>query len=110
MDLNIYNIIVRPCITSKAYMLNQGLNQLVLEVHVQANKPLIKEALKKLFNVEAEKICIVVVKGKARRAGRYTVQDKKRKKAIVTLKKGQSVDLGLQGSMNVANNDSASVA
>jgi large subunit ribosomal protein L23 len=93
MDLNIYTIIKRPRITSKAYRLNQVLKQLVLEVHPQANKPLIAEALKKLFNVEAEKIRIIVSKGKNRRSGRHIVTGITKKKAIVTLKKGYSVDL-----------------
>ncbi len=93
MDLDIYSIIRRPRITSKAYRLNQQLKQLVLEVHPQANKRLIAEALKKLFNVEADKIRIVVSKGKRRRAGRHIVHDKLEKKAFITLKEGYSVDL-----------------
>ena len=93
MDLSIYDIIKGPRITNKAYSLNQKLKQLVLEVHPMANKPMISEALKKLFNVEAEKICVIVSKGKFRRAGRHVFQGIKTKKAIVTLKEGQSVDL-----------------
>lgn len=106
MDLSIYDIIIRPRVTSKAYMLNQRLKQLVLEVHSEANKPLVKEALKKLFNVEAEKVRIIVSKGKYRRSGRYVFQDKKRKKAIVTLKEGYAVDLA--GFNNVAESQTAS--
>lgn len=99
MDLTIYDIIKGPRVTEKAYRLNQQLKQLVLEVHPAANKPLIAEALKKLFNVEAEKIGIVVIKGKKRRVGRHSTQGKKRKKAIITLKEGYSVDLmGLSNS------------
>lgn len=108
MDLTIYNIIKGPRITEKAYRLNQQLKQLVLEVHPHANKPLIAEALKKLFNVEAENISIIVQKGKRRRAGRFTVQGKKRKKAIVTLKEGQAVDL--MGLSTVASQETAPAA
>lgn len=93
MDLTLYDIIKGPRITQKAYRLNQQNKKLVLEVHPLANKPLIAEALKKLFNVEVEKIGIVVNKGKKRRAGRFYTIGKKRKKAIITLKEGQSVDL-----------------
>lgn len=92
MDLTIYNIIKGPKITEKAYRLNQNLKKLVLDVHVHANKALIAEALKKLFNVEASKIGIVNLKGKNRRVGRYKIQGKDRKKAIVTLKSG-NIDL-----------------
>ncbi len=98
MDLTLYDIIKGPRFTPKAYSLNQKSGKLVIEVHPKANKPLIAEALKKLFNVEAEKIGIIVVKGKKRRAGRFITEGKMRKKAVVTLKKGQSIDLmGLGG-------------
>lgn len=93
MDLNIYNVIQGPRITSKVYRLNKEFKQLVLQVHPQANKPMIAEALKKLFNVEAEKIRTIVSKGKYRRAGRHVFQGKTKKKAIITLKQGQSVDV-----------------
>lgn len=93
MDLSLYDIIKGPRVTQKAYRLNQKEKKLVLEVHPEANKPLVAEALKKLFNVEAEKIGIVVLKGKKRRSGRFYSVGKKRKKAIITLKEGQSIDL-----------------
>jgi large subunit ribosomal protein L23 len=94
MALNIYDIIRGPRVTEKAYQLNQRFKQLVLEVHPQANKPLIADALKKLFNVEAEKIRTVVLKGKVRHSrGRFTVRGKLRKKAYITLKEGYTMDL-----------------
>ncbi len=93
MDLTLFQVIRKPRITEKASALNQKAGKLVLEVHPQANKPLITEALKKLFNVDAEKIGIIVVKGKTRRSRRFLVKGKKRKKAIITLKKGQSIEM-----------------
>lgn len=90
MDLNLYDVIAKPRATSKVYRLNRKLQQIVLEVHPQANKPMIKEALKKLFNIEAEKVRTIMAKGKVRRSGRHQFQDKSRKKAIITLKKGQA--------------------
>lgn len=98
MDITIFDVIKRPHISTKAYILNQRLNQLVLEVHSAANKPLIAEALRKLFNVEAEKIRIIVSKGKNKRSGRNVFQESDYKKAIVTLAPGHSVDsmMGLE--------------
>lgn len=98
MDLTLYDIIKGPRITEKAYRLNQKSKQLVLEVHPKANKPLIAEALKKLFNVEVEKIGIINMKGKkrtvGRKTGRFSTIGKMRKKAIITLKEGQTpIDL-----------------
>ncbi len=93
MDLTLYDIIKGPRITEKAYRLNQHSKKLVLDVHPEANKPLIAQALKALFNVEAEKIGIVISKGKKRRVGRFSTVGVLRKKAIITLKEGQSLDL-----------------
>ncbi len=93
MALNIYEVIRGPWVTAKAYALNQILKQLVLEVHPHANKPMVKEALKKLFNVEAEDIQMVNVAGKLRRSKRSFVRSKSRKKAVVKLKEGYNVDL-----------------
>ena len=53
MDLNLYNVI-KARGYNKGYRMNQLLQQIVLEVHPRANKPLIKEALKKIFNLDVE--------------------------------------------------------
>lgn len=93
MELNIYEVIKGAWITTKAYDLNQKMKQLVLEVHPHANKPLIEQALRKLFNVEAESIRVGRVKGKKRRSGRQYVSGRLRKKAVITLIEGHSIDL-----------------
>ncbi len=93
MELSIYDIIRRPRISTKVYRLNQNLKQLVLDVHPEANKPLIAQALKVLFNVTAQKVRVVVSKGKFKRSGRHVFQGATRKKAYVTLKEGQSIDI-----------------
>lgn len=93
MDLNLYQIILGPIISDKAYKLNKQLSKLVLKVHPKANKPLVAEALEKLFNVKVKKVSIVVVKGKNRQVRRLTVTGALTKKAIVTLAEGYSLDL-----------------
>ena len=93
MDLSIYEVIKGPRMTSKAYQLDQSLDQLVLDVHPQANKPMIAQALKQLFNVEVESINVSVRKGKHKKAGRYSFVGKMTKKAVITLKPGYSVDI-----------------
>lgn len=98
LELSIYDIIRGPRMTEKAYKLNQVSKKLVLEVHPKANKLLIAEALKKLFNVEIEKIGTKVKKGKNKRTGRHVFKGKTSKEAIITLKEGYSVDL-----MNMVN-------
>jgi large subunit ribosomal protein L23 len=93
MDLTIYDIIKGPRITQKAIRLNQVYKQLVVDVHPQANKPMIVDALKKLFGVEVERLRVSISKGKRRRSGRHITVGVRKKKAIVTLKEGYSMDL-----------------
>ena len=109
MDLNIYEIIKKPRITTKAYMLNQRHKQIILDVHPMANKPMIKNALKRLFDVEVDKVRIIVSQGKQRRSGRHVFQGPLKKKAVIILKKGQSLDLaGWRQSAEAVSEQSAS--
>lgn len=96
MELSIYDIIKRPMLSEKAQRVNHDLQKLVLEVHPQANKPMVKEAITKLFNVKVADVNIQVRKGKNRRsnrASRVVTQSGVRKIAYVTLKPGQTLDL-----------------
>lgn len=93
MDLTIYDVILGPVITEKAYELNKVLKQLVLKVHPHANKPMVKEALEKLFDVKVKSVNITVRKGKNKKVNRRKVQGTLIKKAYVTLAAGYSLDL-----------------
>lgn len=94
MELTIYDIIQGPVVSDKAYKQNQALQKLVLEVHMQANKPLVQEAIEKLFGVKVEKVAIMIRKGKRRMTkARIITTDKTRKRAIVTLKEGYNINL-----------------
>ena len=102
MELTIYDIIQGPLVTEKAFLLNKKLKKLVLKVHPHANKPLVKEALEKLFGVKVEDVNIMVRKGKKRMVGRRPVIGSDVKKAVVTLKEGYSLDLLDQAGSGVA--------
>jgi len=94
MDLSIYNVVQGPWMTDKAYKLNRDFKKLVLRVHPHANKPMIKEALEKLFKVKVRDVRIVVRKGKTiRRFRKKATQKTLIKKAIVTLREGFSIDI-----------------
>jgi len=92
MKLSIYDVINGPKITEKTYKLNKSLNKLVLDIHMQADKFLVKSALKKLFNVDVEKVNILVRKPKNYKRGKFKFKGKFRKTAIVTLKPGQNFE------------------
>lgn len=101
MELSIYEVIKRPLLSEKAQRVNHDQHKLVLEVHPQANKPMVKEAITKLFNVKVADVNIQVRKGKNRRSSRSRAvsQGGVRKIAYVTLKPGQSLDLFGHGQM-----------
>lgn len=92
-----YDIIKGPRISDKAYKLNQKENQLVLQVHPDANKPLIKDAIEKLFNVKVKAIrTLIRKKSKTRSAAkRYDSSPvvKRSKVAYITLAEGYSLNL-----------------
>lgn len=103
MDLTIYDIVKGPIITDKAYKLNNTLKQLIVQVHMQANKTLIRQALEKLFDVKVDKVRIVIRKGKKRLNNRrHVIQGKTIKKAFITLKEGHSIDALGQPGVEVA--------
>jgi len=94
MELSIYDIIQGPVVSNKAYQQNQKLQKLVLEVHMHANKPLVQEAVEKIFGVHVLKVAILIRKGKRRMTrSRIVTQDKTCKRAIVTLKPGYNINL-----------------
>jgi len=107
MDLSIYDVILGPVMTDKAYKLNRNLKKLVLRVHPQANKPMVKEAIERLFDVKVKNVRMMIRKGKMHRHNRIETQKSSSKKAIVTLKEGYSVDLWDQPGATVTPSGSA---
>ncbi|MEX0939997.1 MAG: 50S ribosomal protein L23 [Candidatus Babeliales bacterium] len=93
MALKIYDIIQGPAVTEKASKLVSNQKKVVLKIHPKANKPMVKEALEKLFNVKVENIRTIVRKGKVRTFKRMKSTGKLTKRAIVTLKPGYSLDV-----------------
>ena len=89
---NNYDVIHAPNITEKATALSE-FNKIVFKVHKGANKKAIKKSIEKIFKVNVIKINTVNTKGKSKIVRGKTVKKPSSKKAIVTLKKGQSIDL-----------------
>ena len=86
------NILIKPIITEKATILSEQ-NKTVFKVHKSANKKNIKKNIEKIFKVKVIKVNIVNLKSKIKlKQGKLSTKSGY-KKAIVTLKKGQSIDL-----------------
>jgi large subunit ribosomal protein L23 len=87
-----YDVLIRPVITERATMLQERHNQVAFEVHKQANKHQIRNAVEQLYGVEVENVRTMVVPGKLKRRGQNVGKRPNWKKALVTLKEGDSID------------------
>jgi len=91
-------VIVRPVVTEKSVARTAG-SQYTFEVDTQASKRHIKSAIEHIFKVKVLRVNTVSVHGKRkrdmrRRTARPTVQQPDRKKAVVTLRQGDKIELG----------------
>ena len=84
--------IISPNVTEKATSLSEY-NKIVFKVHKGANKDSIKKSIEKIFKVKVVKINTINLKGKTKMVKNKKAYKPSYKKAIVTLKKGQSIDL-----------------
>ena len=92
VDARHYDVILAPVITEKSTLLSEN-NAVVFKVANDATKPAIKAAVEAIFDVSVTNVNTLTQKGKTKRwKGKpYTRSDMK--KAIVTLKDGQSIDV-----------------
>ena len=89
---NHLDTIISPNITEKATSLSE-LNKIVFKVHNGASKYSIKKSIEKLFKVKVVKINTINIEGKTKMVRNKKAFKPSYKKAIVTLKKGQNIDL-----------------
>ncbi|WP_423148878.1 50S ribosomal protein L23 [Rubrolithibacter danxiaensis] len=89
-------ILKKPILTEKASILTEKLNRYAFKVDHRANKLQIKTAIEQMYGVNVEAINTIVVSGKTKsrytKAGTVTGKAAKFKKAIVTLKDGETID------------------
>ena len=90
--INLYDSILSPLVTEKSTNLSE-MNKVVFKVNSSADKRSVKKSIEKIFKVNVIKINIInkqrrfkIVKGRRVKVQGY-------KKAIVTLRKGQNIDL-----------------
>lgn len=86
------SLIKHPIITEKATQMS-ALGKYVFLVDDNANKPEVKKALKEIYKVDVIDVQIINIKPKPRQMGRYPGTKPGYKKAIVTLKAGQKLDV-----------------
>ena len=87
------DIIIAPVVTEKSAAMAQDGKTYTFKVAKSANKTQIAQAIESAFNVQVESVRTLNTKSKAKRVGRYTGKTKNYKKAIVTLRDGNSIEL-----------------
>jgi large subunit ribosomal protein L23 len=88
---DLHRIVVRPLITEKSSAAWQNRGEYVFEVHPDATKPQIREALKQLFGVTAVNVRTMQMRRNAIARAKTRGLTSRWKKAIVTLKDGESL-------------------
>ena len=88
-----YLLIKRPIVTEKTTTLQSIRNQYTFRVDPAANKRQIKKAIEALFSVHVEKVAVLNVPGKMRRIMGRPAHTRDWKKAIVSLRKGETIDM-----------------
>jgi large subunit ribosomal protein L23 len=92
-------VLVAPQISEKATMVADKNEQVVFIVTPTATKPEVKAAVELLFKVQVESVQISVLKGKAKRFGRFMGRRSNLKKAFVCLKAGQEINFAEGGAV-----------
>ena len=88
-----HQVVQRPLLTEKGTRLKEEANQYLFRVAKRANKVEIKHAIEALFKVTVVEVRTLPVRGKAKRLGRFQGRQADWKKAIATLKTGDSIEV-----------------
>jgi len=92
MKIHYLDKIISPNVTEKSTSLSE-FNKVVFKVGKNANKESIKKSIEKIFKVNVVKINTINIRGKVKMVRNKKAYKSGYKKAIITLKKGQSIDL-----------------
>jgi large subunit ribosomal protein L23 len=93
MNIAIQDVVKRPLVTEKSERNRADARQFAFEIHRDATKIQVKQAVEKLFNVHVLAVRTAVIRGKNKRVGRSTGRRPNWKKAFVTLKEGETIAL-----------------
>lgn len=89
---DMFQIVKKPLFTEKGTEMKESSNKVLVEVHKDANKLEIKNAIEEIFKVKVDKVATINTKSRSKRYGKHYGTVSGRKKAIITLKKGQKLD------------------
>jgi len=90
--VHLYDKIISPIVTEKTTNLSEQ-NKIAFKVSVKSNKKNLKASIEKIFKVNVTKVNIINKKNRIKTTRGKKIKIKGYKKAIITLKKGQNIDL-----------------
>ena len=90
--INLYDSILNPLVTEKSTSQSE-MNKVVFKVHRLLNKKSVKKNIEKIFKVKVVKVNIINKQSRLKTVRGKKIRVKGYKKAIITLKKGQNIDL-----------------
>jgi len=90
--IHLFDKIIAPIVTEKSTNISEQ-NKIVFKVHGKANKKNLKKNIEKIFKVNVTKVNIINKKNRIKVTRGKKIKVKGYKKAIITLKKGQNIDL-----------------
>lgn len=93
MKVESHRVLIRPLLTEKITGLREQTNTVGFVVHPEANRIQIRQAVEALLKVKVDKVNLMNVRGKVKRLGRFSGRRSDWKKAFVTLKKGEKLEM-----------------
>ena len=90
--IHLYDKIISPLVTEKSTNLSEQ-NKIIFKVNAKTNKKNLKTNIEKIFKVNVTKVNIINKRTRIKLTRGKKVRVKGYKKAIITLKKGQNIDL-----------------
>ena len=90
---SLHDVIIKPLIlTEKGEILKEEQNKIFFKVAMKANKIEVKQAVERLFDVKVVDVNTMIVRGKPGRVGRRIAKRPNWKKAVVTLREGDTIE------------------
>ncbi len=93
MKIEMHRVLVQPLLTEKITGLREKTNTVGFVVHPEANRVQVKQAVETLLKVKVVKVNLMNVRGKVKRLGRFSGKRSDWKKAFVTLKDGEKLEM-----------------
>lgn len=93
MNRPVSEVLISPVLSEKSVTAKDAQNRYTFKVRTSANKVDIRKAVETVFKVKVDKVRTMIFMGKMHKVGRYEGRRSDWKKAVVTVKPGQKIDL-----------------